>query len=721
MNSLRINKIPALLTMLASLAALHGLAQPADIVLADFEGTNYGAWAVSGSAFGAGPAHGALPNQMPVDGFAGMGFANSYHGGDESTGTLTSPPFKIERKYLQFLIGGGGWEGKTCMNLLVNGEVVCTAAGPNVQPGGSEHLNPAQWDVSKWTGQFAVIQIVDQATGGWGHVNVDEIAQSDHRSSAPLFRYFPQREMSLRKAYLNFPVKNGAPMRHVRLLVNGREERSFDIELADGQPDWWAFLDAAPFHGKLIHIEVDRLPEDSTGLSSIHESDEIEGGPNPYHDKVRPQFHFTSRCGWLNDPNGLVYFKGEYHLFYQHNPYGWNWGNMSWGHAVSPDLVHWKELPVALYPDEHGVMYSGSAVVDWNNTAGFQKGNEPALVAMMTAAGDPFTQEIAYSNDRGRTWVKYPGNPVLGHIAAQNRDPKLAWYAPESKWVMALYLDHSDYALFESRDLKRWTKIQDLTLPGDAECPNFFEIPLDGNPRNLRWVFYGASGVYVIGAFNGHSFQPETRPQHLQNGNCWYASQVYSDCPAGDGRCILIPWGRLPDGNIFRGEPFNQMMGLPVELTLHSGNSGESLGVAPVRELQALRQVSHVIKPQWLSPGDNPLADVHGDLLEFQARIAVATAKNISFVLRGVPVLCDVIHRQVVCMGNHAPLVIENGILSLHIYLDRATVDIFGGDGSLYMPMACAMEPNDLNVALTCQGGNARIVSLNVFELKSAW
>jgi fructan beta-fructosidase len=696
-------------------------AQNPDIVFADFEGTNYGDWKASGDAFGAGPAQGTLPSQMAVDGFQGHGLANSFHGGDAATGTLTSPAFKIERKFLQFLIGGGGWEGKTCLNLLVDGKIVRTATGPNVDPGGSERLQPAQWDVSEFLGKDAMLEIVDNATGGWGHINVDQIVQSDKKIDAPVMQFNVARDILVEKPYLNFPVKNGATKRRVTVLADGREARGFDIELADGKPDWWAFLDATPFRDRTVTIQVNKLPRDSTGLSSVDQTDEIKGSQNLYHERLRPQFHFTSRRGWLNDPNGLVYFKGEYHLFYQHNPYGWNWGNMHWGHAVSTDLVHWQELPIALYPDEHGTMYSGSAVVDWNNTAGFQQGAEPALVAMVTAAGNPFTQEIAFSNDRGRTWTKYEHNPVLGHIAAENRDPKVVWFAPEKKWVMALYLDHNDYALFESKDLKHWSKLQDFTLPGDSECPNFFEMPLDGDVRNPRWVFFGANGVYVVGRFDGHKFTPETRPQRLQNGNCWYASQVYSDIPTNDGRCILVPWGRLPDGEIFRGMTFNQMMGLPVELTLHSSGSGASLLVNPVRELKSLRQTTHDIKPQTLKPGENPLADMNGELFEIEAEIAVGDARQISFDLRGVPVVYDVAAGKISCMGNQAALISKDGKISLHIFVDRASVDIYGGDGTLYLPMAKAMSPENQTLKLSCRGGSARIVSLKVCELKSAW
>lgn len=695
--------------------------QTADIVVADFEGANYGEWKVSGTAFGAAPAHGTLPGQMPVDGYSGSGLVNSFVGGDDSRGRLISTPFKVERRYIQFLIGGGGWEGKTCLNLLMDGKIVRSATGPNTQPGGSERLHPGQWDVSDILGRSVTLEIVDDAAGGWGHINVDQIVQSDNRSQAEIVRRDVRREMAVNQRYLNFPVKNGAPMRRVSVVVNGRTERAFDIELAEGKPDWWAFMDATPFRGKTITLNVDKLPENSRALSAIDQSADIKNAKDLYREGRRPQFHFTTRNGWLNDPNGLVFYQGEYHLFYQHNPYGWNSGNLHWGHAVSRDLVHWKELPAALYPDEHGLIYSGSAVVDWNNSAGFQSGKNPALVAMFTAAGNPFTQGLAFSNDRGRTWTKYGQNPVLGHIVAENRDPKVVWFAPEKKWVMALYLDHNDYALFSSPDLKSWRKLSDVNLPGDAECPNFFQMRLDGAARNPRWVFFGASGVYLVGKFDGRKFTPETRPQRLQNGNCWYASQVFSDIPEKDGRCILIPWGRLPDGEIFRGLTFNQMMGLPVELTLHSTTSGASLAVNPVREIKALRQTAHVIKPQTLAPGDNPLSGFHGDLFEIEAEIAIGTAKEISFDLRGVRVAYDAPTQKISCLGNQSTLEPDDGKISLHIFVDRASVDIYGGNGTLYLPMAKALATENQDLKLACQGGNASVVSLKVYELKSAW
>ena len=687
-----------------------------DLVIADFEGTQLWQLESTGEAFGQGPAQGTLPHQMAVSGFHGKGLVDSFYGGDHSTGTLTSPEFKIERKSIRFLIGGGGWAGKTCMNLIVDGKVVRTAVGPNTKPGGSEALEPGAWDVSDLIGRTAHIEIVDSATGGWGHINVDDIVQTDRKP--PRMLTDVTREIKVEKRYLNLPVNNNGAKRHVSFLVDGEVVRDFNIKLADDKPDWWAFMDLTPFAGKDAVIKVDRLPEDSSALKSIVQSDTIKGHQTFYKETLRPQFHFSTRRGWLNDPNGLVFYKGEYHLFYQYYPYdsGSDYAK-HWGQAVSTDLVHWKELPVALYPDEHGAMFSGSAVVDWNNTAGFQTGREKVLVCIFAAAGNPFTQGIAYSNDRGRTWTKYKNNPVLEHVAGENRDPKVIWYAPQKKWVMALYLEKSDYGLFSSPDLKQWTRMSMVKIPGDSECPEFFQIPVDGKKENTRWVFYGGMGIYLIGKFDGNTFTPESGPHPLNFGNCFYASQTFNDIPPQDGRRILIPWGRIS----FPGMPFNQMMGIPVSLTLRTTDEGLRLFANPVKELESLRTRVHRVKEQALNPGENPLKSIQGELLDISAEIAPQNAQEVDFTLRGVPVKYDVQKQQLTCHGKTATLALVDGKIRLRMLVDRTSIDIFGNDGRLYMPMGMILAQDNRSLAVESKGGAARINSLEVYEMKSAW
>jgi fructan beta-fructosidase len=686
-----------------------------DLVIADFEGPDYGTWRTTGEAFGPGPAHGTLPGQMQVDGFKGRGLVNSFHQGDGSTGTLTSPEFQIQRQYISFLIGGGKDLEKTCLNLMVDGRVVRSATGPNDKPGGSERLIPGYWEVGDLKGKSAVLQVVDQATGGWGHINVDQIVQTDRKPPGTLTN--ATREVALHKRYLNLPVKTGGPKRQMSVAVDGQPARNFEIELADGEPDWWAFMDIAPFLGKQARLKVDQLPEDSIGLKAIDQSDEIKGSETLYREVLRPQFHFSARRGWNNDPNGLVFYKGEYHLFLQHNPYGWNWGNMHWGHAVSRDLVHWTELPEALYPDEHGTMFSGSAIVDENNTAGFQTGREKVLICMFTAAGKPFTQGIAYSNDRGRTWNKYASNPVLPHIVAENRDPKVIWYEPEKKWVMALYLDKNDYALFASKDLKRWEKMSNVSIAGTSECPEFFEIPLEPDRKETRWIFYGGNGAYLVGHFDGTTFTPESGPHQLNQGNCFYASQTYNHIPAKDGRRILIPWGTMATP----GMPFNQMMGLPITLTLRTTEDGPRLFAQPVKEFNSLRSKSTRIKAQPLRPGGNPLAGLRGELLDLEAELAVGDAREVGFVLRGVKVSYDARKQELTCGDKKAALKAGNGKIRLRLLVDRTSLDIFGNDGRLYMPMGVLVPQDNRSLELYSQGGGARIESLRVSELESAW
>lgn len=679
----------------------------------DFDGAAYGeGWTVEGTAFGSGPARGTLPGQMEVTGFLGDGLVNSYVGGDGSTGVLTSPPVVVERRFIQFLIGGGKYPEEACIHLLVDGAVVRTATGPNDQPGGSERLEWAQWEVAEFAGKTAVVQIVDRASGAWGHINVDHITQTDRGLPVLVDQ---QREIVAGKRYLNLPVRDGAPKRRFRIVVEGKVVRDAVVPLADATPDYWMFLDLEPFRGKTLSLQVERLPEDSGALAAMEQSDEIKGAADLYREALRPQVHFTTRRGWNNDPNGLVYHAGEWHLFYQHNPYSTRWDNMHWGHAVSPDLVHWQELPVALYPDALGPCFSGSAVVDTENTAGFQTGTEPALVCIYTAAGNPTVQCLAYSLDRGRTWAPYAGNPVLPQIIGGNRDPKVIWYAPGRCWIMALFLDQNDYGLFSSPDLKRWERLSTVTIPGSSECPEFFEVPVMGKPGESRWVFYGGNGLYLLGRFDGKTFTVESGPQALHHGSCFYASQTYNSAP--DGRRVLIGWGTVS----MPGMPFSQMMTFPVDLSLRATDAGLRLHVVPAPEISRLHERSVELGAQSVPVGETPVAGLEGEAFHIRAEFATGEATAFGLSVRGVAITYDAQAQRLDCGGRSAALPAEGGQVQLEIIADRTSLEVFANGGRVYLPVGVILPEAKRGIELFSRGAPTRVSRLQAWSLKSIW
>ncbi|MBN2132013.1 MAG: GH32 C-terminal domain-containing protein [Sedimentisphaerales bacterium] len=689
--------------------SVSAVAAGPDLVLADFEGTTYGPWQASGPAFGPGPAPGMLPRQMPVTGYKGRRLANSFYGGNASIGTLTSPAFKIERKYINFLLGGGKHPGRACINLLIDRRIVRTATGSNDRPGDTERLQWCTWDVSDFAGKEARIQIVDRATGGWGHISVDHIVQSDTQEQID-----QSKDMILTRRYVNLPVKNGAPKRRVKLIVGDEVVREFEIELADTDADFWVFLDVTAFQGRNATLAVDHLPRFSRALRLIAQDDEIKGSEDLYREKHRPQFHFTSRRGWNNDSNGLVFHKGEYHLYYQHNPYGIKWGNMHWGHAVSKDLVHWTELPIAIYPHQFGDwVFSGSAVVDKDNTAGFRTGREDVIVAAYTSTGRG--EAIAYSNDRGQTFTDYGGNPVVEH---KGRDPKVIWYEPGGHWVMALYHETDGkrtIAFYTSSDLKNW-EYRSL-IDGFYECPEIFELAVDADAGKRKWVLYAADGEYMIGSFDGKAFTPDSGKHKFSHGNCFYASQTYNNIPAEDGRRIQIAWGRVE----MPGMPFNQMMLFPVELTLRTTADGVRMFAEPVREIERLHEKQHNLKDMTLQPGENPLADVEGELFHIRAELRPAGAERTGLKIRGIAVTYDAKAAQLTCGDKTAPLAMRDGAVRLEILADRTSIEIFADDGRLYMPMGIIPPDDDRSLAVFCEAGPARIETLEVWKLRSAW
>jgi len=459
-------------------------------------------------------------------------------------------------------------------------------------------------------------------------------------------------------------------------------------------------------------------------MSNQREAEEIVTTPL-YRETWRPQFHFTAAKNWLNDPNGCVFYKGEWHLFFQHNPVGLGWGDMTWGHAVSPDLVHWEQLPNAIEPDAFGQIWSGSAVVDWNNTAGFQKGDEKTLVAIYTAAGSkteaskgkPFTQCITYSTDRGRTWTKYEKNPVLGHVVGENRDPKLAWHAPTKQWIMALFKDGDTYAFFASPDLKAWTHLEDHKVPGCGECPDFFEMPVDGDKSHTRWVFTAANGRYFVGTFDGKHFAPETKDALPEDwGANYYAVQTWSDVPPEEGRRIQIAW---MNGGQYPKMPFNQQMSFPCELKLRAFPEGLRICRTPVKEIERLHDKEFSWKDVKVETGKPLPMDIPGDLFDIRAEIDVGDAAEVVLKFRGESIRYVIKDKKLTCLGREGPLEPVAGRIQFQVLVDRTSIEVFGNDGRLSMT-SCFL-PRDRSQSFSVVGGAAKLVSLKVWTLKSAW
>lgn len=329
-------------------------------------------------------------------------------------------------------------------------------------------------------------------------------------------------------------------------------------------------------------------------------------------EKFRPVYHFTPPSQWMNDPNGMVYYEGEYHLFYQYYPDSTIWGPMHWGHAVSTDLVQWEHLPIALYPDSLGYIFSGSAVIDWKNTTGFGTEESPAMVAIYTyhdpvlesQGSDLFqTQGIAYSLDKGRTWIKYENNPVIANPGIRDfRDPKVTWHEASNQWIMILAVKDRIH-LYSSPDLKTWQFESEFGATigahgGVWECPDLFELTADeGSTKSIMLVSInpggpqgGSATQYFVGDFDGKQFIPtDSITRWVDYGADNYAGVTFSDIPDTDGRRIFIGWmSNWQYAQIVPSVNWRSAMTIPRTLNLKKENSGYRLISTPIAEINKI-------------------------------------------------------------------------------------------------------------------------------------
>ena len=520
-------------------------------------------------------------------------------------------------------------------------------------------------------------------------------------------------EVKIRDRYLNFPVSHRDGRCRMTLSAPGHEDYSFDIRIASDEPDYWVFLDMSGYKGKTVTVSY---PEDRAGLASIYQDDEIAGTDSLYREYNRPQIHYTQKRGWNNDPNGLVFYEGEYHLFYQHNPFEREWGNMHWGHAVSRDLVHWEELPLAMFPDEDGTAFSGSAVIDYGNTSGFGKDGIPPMVAIYTAdSPDRQVQCLAYSLDKGRSWTKYDGNPVIDSKEKWNshdtRDPKVFRYAPTGKWIMVLN-ERDGHSIYSSGNLKDWTFESHVT--GFWECPELIPLPVDGNPNNVKWVMYGASGTYMIGDFDGKAFTPEHGKYYYTSGTL-YAAQTIGNIPESDGRRIQIAWGRVSHP----GMPFNGTFLIPTELSLRTGKDGIRLYSKPVKEFESIQTKVYEGKDLTQRQADEAMKPYAGaDVLRVKATINLSHATSAGLSFRGQNLLDYDMNGTRINGVFYSPEDMTSMELSFDMYIDRTLVEAFI-DGGAYSYSMEFRPSNDSGFSFW--GNNVTVKSLEVYTLESIW
>lgn len=534
-------------------------------------------------------------------------------------------------------------------------------------------------------------------------------------STFSAFVYADDITIQIKKKYLNLPVSHKVDRARMNFEINGKQEQSFVIRLAPAEADYWVFCDVEHLKGKTIKISYDG---NAAGLSKIYQDDKIKGWETLYKEKKRPQFHFTTQRGWINDPNGLIYYDGEYHLFYQHNPYERDWENMHWGHAVSRDLVHWEQLPVALYPDHLGTMFSGSAVIDYDNTAGYNKGKNPAMIAFFTAASpEKQVQGMAYSLDKGRTWTKYDKNPLIDSKAKWNsqdtRDPKVFWYKPSNHWVMVLN-ERDGHSIYTSKNLKDWNYESHVT--GFWECPELFELPIDGDKNNTKWVMYGATGTYMLGQFDGKVFTPEAGKYYYTSGSI-YAAQTFTNIPDSDGRRIQIGWGRIDNP----GMPFNGIMMMPTELTLRTTKDGPRLYNVPVKEMEQL--FTPVKKWSNLSSGeanDKMKEFYDADCLRIKTTINLSHATDAGFNLFAQRIIGYDMNSNMLNGMFYSPQDMTSMDLTADIYIDRTSIEVFI-DGGVYSYSMSRKPDNNNKEGFHFWGNNITVKDLEVFSVKSIW
>lgn len=521
------------------------------------------------------------------------------------------------------------------------------------------------------------------------------------------------------KKYLVLPLGFHAVKKKLKFFVN--KELVFDIDAAvdKNEPDYFQYLNMERFYGCEMDIQCD--PQFEINFNITDELPNI----NLYHEKYRPQIHFSAKRGWINDPNGLLYYQGAYHMFYQYNPAGSKWGNMHWGHAVSHDLLHWDEKECALYPDESGTMFSGSAIIDIENRSGLKKNENDVIMLYYTAAGSTsllsdgkkFTQCLAYSTDGGKTFQKYSGNPIVSHIECENRDPKVIFCPELQEYIMALYLNDNRYALLTSKNLLKWEFMQEIVLAGDSECPDFYPLALDGDKKNIKWILSGASDRYLVGDIQKGLFRANQPSKRLHYGKNSYAAQTFSEIPGEDGRRIRIAWNTMEVPNTY----FNNSMCFPTEMKLKTIDSDLYLCVNPITEIQKLHVNTNTHSDINITEKDPFSTLLTGKTHDIE--IQLKADENCEFVITflGMEIYCKVKENLLRIHESTMPLYTNNGEVRLRLLVDTLGLEVFADQGQAHMCMGFLCDYNINNLKVKALNNSIILKKCTVSELKNIW
>ncbi len=559
--------------------------------------------------------------------------------------------------------------------------------------------------------------------------------------------------LDVKENYMLLPVQDDAPEGKICIVRNNVQEGTFmNVRLARERVDSYVPFVLSAYKGQHISIDIQGVPENALCWKELKMSDSFD---MTNKEKFRPVYHHTPAYGWMNDPNGMFYKDGVYHLYFQWNPYSSVWGNMHWGHSTSTDLMHWKFEGCAIVPDAWGAIFSGSCVVDHENTAGFGK---EAVVAFYTSAkstpwGDIQMQSMAYSLDNGKTFTKYEGNPILTSSEKDFRDPKVFWYAPGKHWVMILAVgQHME--IYSSVNLKEWKKESEFGAMQGAhggvwECPDLVEIPVEGT-REKKWVlicnlnpggpFGGSAAQYFVGSFDGKKFVNEspTQTKWMDWGKDNYATVTWNNAP--DGRCIALGWmSNWQYANNVPTRQYRSANTLARDLTLYREGQELYLKSTPSVEVKKARG-KKVSIPSFRVSEKHEIVNLFEDnqgAYEVEILIQNAGASKIAFCLLNdkgekVSMYYDLNRKQFVMDRSEsgtvdfskdfpavtvAPANVDKE-LTLRLFVDRSSIEAFGEDGKFVMTNLVFPSQPYVKMCFEADKNGYAVKTLNVYKLQ---